>query len=241
MQPSRAVDLHFFKPSKKRSNKEEERSVHAETKRKRLTYSDPKPKLSPSEVYSELFKSNPNAVVFSVIPGFVQPCRQKQMLQESIVEPNLPVPLHKLYSPENRSLDDAELRQKCLEAFENIAITDEEGEFLKQATIRQSQSTTWFDHRKGRITVSNFYDVVRHVTKYPNSIVKRIMQYYSSDVHVESLEWGREKEDTARQEYISIIEGCHQNLTVSQCGWWLIQHTLSWGFTRWVSLLPLLW
>ena len=222
MQPSRAVDLHFFKPSKKRSNKEEEKSVHAEAKRRRLTYPEPKPKLSPSEVYSELFKSSPNAVVYSVIPGFVQPCRQNQMLRECIrVEPNLPVPLHKLYSPENRSLDDDELRQKCLEAFGKIAITDDEGEFLKQATIRQSQSTTWFDHRKGRITASNFYDVVRHVTNgrsYPNSIVKRIMQYYSSNARVEALEWGREKEDTARQEYLSIIEGSHQNLTVSQCG-----------------------
>ena len=222
MQPSRAVDIHFFKPTKKRSSKEKEKSVHAEAKRRRLTYCDPQPKLSPSHVYNELFKSNPNAVVYSVIPGFVQPCREKRMSQECIrVEPSLPVPLHNLYNPENRALSDEELKQKCLEVFEKIAITEEEGEFLQQATIRQAQSTTWFDHRKGRITASIFYDVVHHVTNgrsYPNSIVKRIMQYYSSGARVVALEWGREKEDVARQEYLSIVEGSHQNLTVSQCG-----------------------
>lgn len=73
-------------------------------------------------------------------------------------------------------------------------------------------------HRKGRITASLFYDVIRYMKKgrgqYPLSIVKRIMQYYD----VLSMKYGREHENDARQQYISLQENNHENMEVTPCG-----------------------
>ena len=67
--------------------------MHKEEKRSRANILPPMPKLSSSEVFTKLFKSAPNAVVFSILPGFDQP----SLARSQEVEPNLPVPLHNLY------------------------------------------------------------------------------------------------------------------------------------------------
>lgn len=62
------------------------------------------------------------------------------------------------------------------DVFENL---QEESDFLEESTRKQSNTQTWYDHRKGRITASHFHDVLRYKGKtYPKSIVKAIMQYY---------------------------------------------------------------
>ena len=105
--------------------------------------------------------------------------------------------------------------------FEEIKVTKEEADFLQKATINQSQCLTWHEYCKGRITASHFHDVCRHIRSsqiYPTSIVKKIMQYYSSTENVVAMKWGREKEDRGHQDYITFNEAKHKMLVVHQCG-----------------------
>ena len=220
VQSSKAVDILFFKLNKKRTLKETQIEQHEETKKRRMNISPPKPKLSPTKVYNALFKCQPDAAIFSILPQFSQPCQRSQ---DSclVVEPNLPTTLHSLYDSKYHTLTNPELKQLCSKVFQEIKITKEEAEFLQKATINQSQCLTWYEHRKGRITASHFYDVCRHIQNprvYPTSIVKKIMQYYSSTENVTALKWGREKEDCARDVYISGIKSSHENFIISQCG-----------------------
>ena len=217
---SKAVDICFFKPSHKRTLKEKQIEQHQEAKKRRVDCSPPKPKLNPRVVYKQFFKCNPDAAIFSILPGFSQPCRS---LQDSspVVEPNLPIPLHRLYDARNATLTDVDLKQQCAKVFEEIEVTKEEADFLQKATINQSQCLTWHEYRKGQITASHFYDVCRHIRSsriYPTSIVKKIMQYYSSTENVVAMKWGREKEDRGRQDYVTFNEAKHEMFVVHQCG-----------------------
>ena len=103
------------------------------------------------------------------------------------------------------------------DVFENLKILQEESDFLEESTRKQSNTQTWYDHRKGRITASHFHDVLRYKGKtYPKSIVKAIMQYYNICPTVPSLKWGRDHEDDARKAYIQQVETLHCNLQVGQ-------------------------
>lgn len=216
--PTRAVDIHFFKPGKKRSMKEAELKNHEEQKKHRLTeISDPTPQLHPSKVYSELFADCPTAAVFTVLPGFEQPSQPSVLETES----NLPKSLFSLYSPEHKKLSDAELKVLCDKTIAEIEVAEDEAEFLQEATQLQSQSLVWHEYRKGRITASHFHDVNRHMVNgkcFPTSLVKRIMQY-SPVPDIPALKWGRENEDKARSEYVLTVDAKHQNtLVVDDCG-----------------------
>ena len=206
-------------------SKEAEIATHQDEKRKRVHLLSPKPKLSPTVVYDKMFECNPNAAVFSVLPGFshhMHTTEESQQETESLVEPTLPIPLHQLYEPRFQTLSDDELQELCLTTAKNIKVTNEEAEFLQKVTIGQSDCTAWHEHRKGRLTASHFHVVCRHVDAasqvYPKSIVKRIMQYYSSAQNVPALKWGRDNEDRARNEYIKFTKGKHNNLAVRPSG-----------------------
>ena len=56
VQPSEAVDIHFFKPNKKRSAKEMLVDGHIAEKRQRGFFSEPKPKLHPEYIFDQLHK-----------------------------------------------------------------------------------------------------------------------------------------------------------------------------------------
>ena len=72
VQPSEVVDIHFFKPNKKRSSKEAQVDAHLAEKRQRSTLAEPKPRLCPDFVLNSLHECFPKAAVFSVIPDFIQ-------------------------------------------------------------------------------------------------------------------------------------------------------------------------
>lgn len=145
--------------------------------------------------------------------------------QQLEIEPSLPIPLWELYDPNAKKLTLSELKERCSTTFNAIQVTQKEADFLQKTTVSQSSCTTWYDHRKGRITASHFYDVFTHMTStrpnskvYPKSIVKRIMQYYSCSDNVPALKWGRENEDNARKDYISHMKDKHTNLRVDSSG-----------------------
>lgn len=48
--------------------------------------------------------------------------------------------------------------------------------------------------------------------------MKLVMQYSTPPPNIPSLKWGRDKEDTARSQYIGVMTQSHANFEVVQCG-----------------------
>ena len=62
-----------------------------------------------------------------------------------------------LHHPRYARLNEDELKLECKWVFEQeLVVTQAEADYLEQSTRLQSQSLTWFNHRRGRITASKF-------------------------------------------------------------------------------------
>ena len=225
MKPSRAVDIHFFKPNKKRTEKETDVTKHQEEKRKRLDIVPEKPKLSSSNVYAALYKCHPTAVMFSVLPGFPYEIPIKNLPDNP--DHSLPSTLYQLFDPAHASLSNVEIEEMCYDIFSNqLSMSQEQSSFLERSTKQQASSVLWHEHRRGRITSSNFSDVFHHMKspnslrgKYPRSIVSKIMQYETMNTSaVPALKWGSEKEVEARTTYTHGVKKDHVNSVVSLAG-----------------------
>ena len=211
----------FFKP--KRSSGEAMLQKHEKAKRVRLSSKEDEPRLAPEEVFRKLHSCYAKAVVFSVVnvcgSCTDEPSLQQINCQPSDLEPNLPMPLYKLYDDMNRCLSSAELSEVVLKTFSLLKVTQKEADFLEKSTQAQSSCVLWFNYRKGLITASHFHEVFRHKGNcYPKSIVATIMQYNPLNFAIPALKWGRENEDIARQDYVARMKGQHINFCVHNCG-----------------------
>jgi hypothetical protein len=68
--------------------------------------------------------------------------------------------------------------------METLQVSDDQVQNLKDATKEQAQSELWKEHRKGRLTASNFKRICRRVdtsrkdkTANPNALIKSILGY----------------------------------------------------------------
>lgn len=100
-------DIHFFRPSHQKEGKQHQPP----------TINIPTPQLDKQRIYRELFDCSPDAVVFTVLPGFVVP---KQPVNENTMEPNLPSSLSELFKSQYCSLSKADLAQLVSDTFDNI-------------------------------------------------------------------------------------------------------------------------
>ena len=164
---------------------------------------------------TELKKCSPNAVVFSSLEqlettGSIS-CR---------VVRKLPSPLTSLYDPKYLKMNKQNLGIACKEIFRSISITKEEAAYLEECTRLQSESTLWYDHRKGRITASKFYSVFRaSSTTPPASLIQSLLQRSKFDhTKVPALNWGLNNEDNARICYTEMMEESHVNFRFFPCG-----------------------
>ena len=95
----------------------------------------------------------------------------------------------------------------CSTTFQSLTVTEIQAKNLAEATKQQAKSDVWMNHRKGRITASHMHNILKYKGKrYPTSIVKSIMQYYSVNPNVPALKWGKEHEEVARHQYISLMK-----------------------------------
>ena len=96
---------------------------------------------------------------------------------------------HQHYS----SLGKEELDAACESVFNQMKIS-QEAQYLSQASCLQSQSLLWFEHRKGRITASQFGAICRTSIQSPSqSLLNRILQI-TPMVNAAALDWGISKE-----------------------------------------------
>lgn len=131
---------------------------------------------------------------------------------------NVPLTISSLYSPHYSTLGEAELHTKCDQVFKQLSISTDEADYLSKATILQSESSLWFEHRKGRITASQFGAVCWTSLDSPSkSLLERILQK-TPIVSAPALKWGRDNEQKAREAYTSICKVHHSGFTVTATG-----------------------
>ena len=102
--------------------------------------------------------------------------------------------------------------------FQHGLKVSQEAQYHSEASCLQSESLLWFEHRKGRITTSQFGAVCcTSIDAASQSLVKRIMQQVPTP-KVAALEWGKTYETQARMEYVNVIETKHTSFKVEITG-----------------------
>lgn len=141
---------------------------------------------NPADLIKDLKKVAPDAVVFSIVdPKHTAPSETK-----------FPQLLTNLYAKENDQLHENDLITLCLTKFDSMFVTKLQHENLEKSTRLQSKSGLWKRFRNGRITASNFYDVLHTSIENPSkSLILKIC--YGTNFKTEATEWGIENERMA--------------------------------------------
>ena len=162
----------------------------------------------------------PRAAVFSAIHNSETDTASETEDSDTRAD-KLPEPLVGLCDPDLRGLSLSEMHEKCDVTFNKLkhTLTQEQCVNLELATREQAQSTPWHTHRIGRITSTTFYRACTVVSESATrNLVKSIMHYNERELNCNAIRYGRENEDTARQQYIQLMEKKHQNFEAKQCG-----------------------
>lgn len=114
---------------------------------------------------------------------------------------------------------------KNLEELKSIALTTPlgytEGEIImiQKLTVRQSETNFWFKLRAGRVTASNFKEVVKtSKTKPALSLIKKICYPLNHIFTTKATKYGVENEPIARDAYKKLMEKNHTNFKIETCG-----------------------
>ena len=158
-----------------------------------------------SAFFQKLKFAHPTSAILSIVE-----CRPPTYPLPEAVK-RLPSPLTSLFDPKNKCLDKVQLNKACESMFKSLTITPEEADYLEESTRLQAQSSLWFEHRKGRLTASKFFQICHTRTERPSiSLLKDVMQYTQSQTHqVPALKWGVEHEDEAREQYVELSHQQH--------------------------------
>ena len=115
-------------------------------------------------------------------------------------------------------MQESDLLRESERVFQSLSVTLAEAQYLALSTRLQSKSQLWFEHRKGRITVSLFGDVCRTSVSNPSqSLLDRILQV-KGQPRAASLRWGTENEEVARLEYQLQVKNQHRDLDIDTTG-----------------------
>ena len=173
---------------------------------------DPQPlQFADTTAFLEKLKGcNESAVIFSVTNPKPQP---------KFSGPALPSVLSNLYSVDNVVLSPEELGVKCKEVFDTINFTVLQAGKLEAMTRQQSNCSLWYQFRKGRITASNFHEVLHSDSEVSSSpsLLKKIM-HYNASFSTYATEWGLKHEQVAIDKYEETLKNKHTNFQVRKCG-----------------------
>ena len=114
------------------------------------------------------------------------------------------------------------LLEHCESLFHKLSVTPEEVQLVERLTRAQSNASSWFDYRGGRVTASRFKQAARTSPSNPSvSLIKAICYPEAFKFTSQATRWGCKHEDTARKEYISRQKAKHYNLEVKESGLFL--------------------
>ena len=131
----------------------------------------------------------------------------------------LPRTITSFYHPRYSNLSHQALQRESERVFdEELKVTEDESKYLANCTRLQSQCTTWFEHRKGRLTASRFGAICHtSINKPSKSLVEQVLQQGRLPKSA-ALTWGIEKESIARREYEKLMKPSHSSFTVETTG-----------------------
>ena len=108
--------------------------------------------------------------------------------------------------------------------METLQVSDDQVQNLKDATKEQAQSELWKEHRKGRLTASNFKRICSRVdtlrkdeTANPNALIKSILGYKEIKT-TKAMKHGIALEPTAKKVYIKEMKRVHKNFKAFDSG-----------------------
>ena len=111
---------------------------------------------------------------------------------------------------------------ECLDIFstyfDNLSLTKEQCVTINELTLGQHENHLWKSARFGRLTASNFGNIVRRQeTTPPENLVKYLLGYTSSFSNY-AVEWGNSHEQIAVHSYLSKVRESHPSLTFKNNG-----------------------
>ena len=112
-----------------------------------------------------------------------------------------------------------DLAARCEKVVNSLKVTAEEVWDVDESTRLQSHSRVWFEQRAGRITPSVVHDVLHTGMEAPaKSLIKKICSDTPSKQNVPAINWGRDKESVARDDYLHDMSSRHQDMEVIEAG-----------------------
>ena len=109
-----------------------------------------------------------------------------------------------------------------------LSVRNEQIKYVESATRQQNNSSLWYKFRYGRITASNFKEVICKVSDEFNVInplkLKTIISKICDEpkrINSKALEWGVTNEAIARQSYRKISKKKHKGLQVFESGFFI--------------------
>ena len=131
----------------------------------------------------------------------------------------LPRTIMSYYDPRYCQMSQRMLEQESRRILkEELTVTKAEAEYLLKCTKLQSQSSTWFEHRKGRLTASSFRAICHTSCEKPSkSLIARILQLTPPPKSA-ALTWGIRNEPKARKAYEFVMKSSHSSFSVETTG-----------------------
>lgn len=114
----------------------------------------------------------------------------------TVTEPCLPKTLRSLYDINLYACTDEELQTACDNT--DIVISASEVDLVERCTVEQSNSTTWFEQRAGRVTASSAYRILHsNLQSGCRSLVLSITNEVPCTLNVPAINYGKENEPRA--------------------------------------------
>ena len=177
----------------------------------------------PAEKLAELRELSPNAAIFTSLPSSERdkPASDYDTVTAEENEDSLlPEPLTSLFDYNAINMEGVLLQEFAVKKFSDYesCFNQDLYDRLTAITISQSLSNVWRLHRVGRITASNFYDVIHCKSGKSKTLLNKLMNYVAVPPNLPSIVYGREMEAVAKKSYTDLVKKYHENLMVFSTG-----------------------
>lgn len=210
----RIKEMDLQSAAKKRKKSITETEITTADSEQDLMDNIPSPTKNEEENFlNELNRCLPTSAILSLSDKFSENFVPKTQLN------TWPVDLGKLYDIKNESLTFEDLLKECDKV--DLSVTREQNDFLESQTRKQSSSPFWYKYRVGRVTASNFYSVCHTDQSKPSmTLIKKMCNSdeYSRIFTSAATEWGKQKEETARKDYVAKTSINHKDFKCKGSG-----------------------
>ena len=132
----------------------------------------------------------------------------------------LPEPLTSLFDYNAINMEGVLLQEFAVKNFSDYesCFSQDLYDRLTEITISPTLSNVWRLHRVGRITASNFYDVIHCKFGESKTLLNKLMNYVAVPPNLLSLVYGSEMEAVAKKSYTDLVKKYRENLMVHSTG-----------------------